>query len=614
MNAAQPEPPSTPRTLSALIAGIARLRPDAPAILAPHRAALSWVRLAELVENTRRALRAAGVAGGDRVAVVQPNGPEAATAFIAMGASAAFAPLNPSYAEAELEFFLTDLGARALIVQEGLESAASRVAARLGVPAITLRPAADGEAGWFTLAGTAAPDAADRPTGEDDVALVLHTSGTTSRPKMVPLRHLNLCVSAENIARSLALSPSDRSLNIMPLFHIHGLVGSVLASLAAGGSVACTPGFNAARFFEWMDELAPTWYTAVPTMHMAVLARAAAHAEVIARRPLRLIRSCSSSLPPRVMADLERVFGAPVLEAYGMTEASHQIASNPLPPGERRAGSVGLPTGVEVAVVGEDGEPAGAGAAGEVVIRGRNVTHGYAGPPELTAAAFRNGWFRTGDQGRLDVDGYLYLTGRLKEMINRGGEKVSPREIDEVVLDHPGVAEAIAFAVPHAQLGEEIGVAVVPRQGASVTEAEIREHAARRLAAFKVPRVVRIVAAIPKGPTGKPQRIGLAEKLGVAPLDYAQTRSAVASAAPPTGIEARLAAIWRRVLDCEAVGAEDDFFALGGDSVLAVLLLEEVARELGGEIPMLAFLERPTIAAMAASLASAGTGGAGRAR
>jgi acyl-CoA synthetase (AMP-forming)/AMP-acid ligase II len=348
------------------------------------------------------------------------------------------------------------------------------------------------------------------------VALVLHTSGTTSRPKIVPLTQRNVCASAVHVAESLSLTASDRCLNVMPLFHIHGLIAAVLASLAAGGTVVCAPGFNALKFFSWMDDARPSWYTAVPTMHQAILARADRNRDAIVRNPLRFLRSSSASLPPQVMKSLEETFGAPVIEAYGMTEAAHQMAANPLPPRARKPGSVGVAAGPEVAIMDEAGRILPAGEIGEVVIRGPNVTPGYQNNPSANAAAFTSGWFRTGDQGAFDDEGYLRLTGRLKEIINRGGEKISPREVDEVLLDHPAVAQAVTFGMPHEKLGEEVGCALVLKEGSKASEGEIREYASRRLADFKVPRRVLFLEEIPKGPTGKLQRIGLAEKLGLA--------------------------------------------------------------------------------------------------
>ena len=345
---------------------------------------------------------------------------------------------------------------------------------------------------------------------------MLHTSGTTSRPKIVPLSQANVCASARNIRTALAFTARDRGLNIMPLFHIHGLIAGILAPLSAGGRVCCTPGFNALKFFGWMSDARLTWYTAVPTMHQAILGRAARNAEIIAANPLRLIRSSSSSLPPQVMTALEEAFGAPVIEAYGMTEAAHQMASNPLPPRPHYPGCVGLAAGPEIAVVDHDGAPLATGETGEIVIRGDNVMAGYENNAAANAEAFtRQGWFRTGDQGSLSPEGYLTITGRLKEIINRGGEKISPREVDEILMDHPAIAQCVTFAVPHDKLGEEVAVAIVLREDAEASEAEIRAFAASRLAAFKVPAKVLLLDEIPKGATGKLQRIGLARKLGL---------------------------------------------------------------------------------------------------
>jgi acyl-CoA synthetase (AMP-forming)/AMP-acid ligase II len=304
-------------------------------------------------------------------------------------------------------------------------------------------------------------------------------------------------------------------MNIMPLFHIHGLIAAVLSSLAAGGSVSCTPGFNAFKFFAHYDEIRPSWYTAVPTMHQALLPLAARNAEIIQRGRLRFIRSSSASLPPQVMTALEEAFHVPVIESYGMTEAAHQMASNPLPPRPHYAGSVGIAAGPEVAIMDDDGNLLPTGGLGEIVIRGRNVTAGYENNPDANAKAFTNGWFRTGDQGTLDEAGYLRLTGRLKEIINRGGEKVSPLEVDEILMDHPAVAQVVTFAMPHSKLGEEVAAAVVLREGATLDEPTLRDFAAQRLAQFKVPRRIVFLPEIPKGATGKLQRIGLAEKLGL---------------------------------------------------------------------------------------------------
>lgn len=493
---------------------------EATALSSPGGRPLTFKALRDLTERTLAALNAHGIGRGERVAIVLPNGPEMAAAFIAVAAGTTSAPLNPSYKADEFAFYMSDLKARLLIVAEGSDSPAIGVAEKLGITVARLTPTPEEGAGSFALAfdGQRSGECENGGRAEpDDIALILHTSGTTSRPKIVPLKQSNVCASAHNIRQSLAFTAEDRGLNIMPLFHIHGLIAGILAPLSAGGQICCTPGFNALKFFGWMGEVKPTWYTGVPTMHQAILGRAARNRAIIEATPLRFIRSSSSSLPPQVMKELEETFQAPVIEAYGMTEAAHQMASNPLPPKPHHPGSVGLAAGPEIAVVDHEGEPLPGGQTGEIVIRGDNVMVGYENNEKANAEAFtRQGWFRTGDQGVLSPEGYLTITGRLKEIINRGGEKISPREIDEILMDHPAVSQCVTFAVPHDKLGEDVVAAIVLREGADAAEKDLRGFASERLAAFKVPARIVILDEIPKGATGKLQRIGLAEKLGLA--------------------------------------------------------------------------------------------------
>ena len=488
--------------------------PEGRVIGAPERPWMHGAQLRQLAAEVRTTLHQAGIGATDRVAIVLPNGPEMATAFLAVAASCCAAPLNPAYKPDEFEFYLADLKPAAIVLAAGDTGPAASVAERLAIPVLALHVGEE-VAGSFHLRGDAIAPRDAQPPRPEDPALVLHTSGTTARPKIVPLTQANIAASARHIASALALSPADTCLNVMPLFHIHGLIAAVTASLSAGAAVCCTPGFNAFKFGEWLATVRPTWYTAVPTMHQAILMRMRSHQDQARAANLRLIRSSSASLPPQVMAELEEVFGAPVIEAYGMTEAAHQMASNPLPPRPRKPGAVGVAAGPEIAVMDDDGTILPQGATGEVVIRGPNVTPGYDNNPAANAKAFTNGWFRTGDQGRVDQEGYLFLTGRLKEIIIRGGEKVSPLEVDVVLLDHPAIAEVCTFGVPHDKLGEEVGTVVVARAGHTLTEAAVREFASARLAAFKVPRHVLIKESIPKGATGKVQRIGLAAKLGL---------------------------------------------------------------------------------------------------
>jgi acyl-CoA synthetase (AMP-forming)/AMP-acid ligase II/acyl carrier protein len=563
---------------------------------------LPYGRLLGHVEGVVRQLNELGVGRNDRVAIVLANGPEMAVAFLAVAAGATSAPLNPAYRTGEFEFYLSDLGAKALIVQADMDSPARAAAKARRIPVLDLAVAGEAEAGIFTLSGTGI--AAPCRTGfarAVDTALVLHTSGTTSLPKIVPLTQANLCMSARSIQATLQLESQDRCLNIMPLFHTHGLVGALLSSLAAGASVVCTPGFYGPQFYDWLDAFRPTWYTAVPTMHQAIVACAPLHREIIGRCPLRFVRSSSAVLPPPVLAELEAVFQAPVIEAYALTEAPGQVCSNPLPPRERKPGSVGPAAGTEVAIMDDTGRLLPPGQTGEIVIRGANVMAGYENP-SANAGASSNGWFRTGDQGVLDEEGYLRICGRLKEIINRGGEKISPGEIDEILLGHPAVAQAVAFAVPHPRLGEDIAAAVVLRPGESVTDQVLRAFVAERLVDFKVPCRILFFEDIPKGPTGKLQRLGLAEQLGITAAALETTGTGRPSRPPGSPTERTLARIWTEMLRVERLGVEDNFFDLGGDSVRAAQVVSRVQQAFGIKLSLLTLFEIPTVAGMAAVL------------
>ena len=612
------------RTIGTLIAQEAARSPDRVALLAPDRQPLTYARLGEVVVGVGAQLRAAGISAGDRVALVTANGPQAVTAFLAIAAVATVAPLNPAYRREELEFDLTDLRIRAVVVEVALDTPAAEVAQALGIPVfelthedapagtIRLRPRDPGSDRFpITLDVAAGADPTDKIDGPsaDDIALVLHTSGTTARPKIVPLTHGRLVASARTISAALELTEADRCLNVMPLFHIHGLVAAVLATIASGGSIVATPGFVAPSFFGWLDAFEPTWYTAVPTIHQGVLARSARHTDPSPGVRLRFIRSSSASLPLAVLEELEARFGVPVVEAYGMTEASHQMASNPLPPAARKPGSVGRATGIEITILDPEGRPAAPGSIGEVAIRGATVFDGYEANPEANAAAFVDGWFRTGDEGTLDADGYLSLHGRLKELINRGGEKVAPVEVEEALLSIPGVAQAVVFAMPDPRLGEAVAAAVVEAEGARLTERDLQARVAERLADFKVPRAIRVVPEIPKGPTGKIQRIGMAKRLGLDDSNGSGARRPGGGASAGTGgdrsrdvvgprteLEATLVAIWSEVLGVDPVGITDDFFELGGDSVLAAMIITRIGNRFRHrDLPLATFLWAPTI-------------------
>ena len=577
----------------------ARLRPDAAALLAPGRDPLSYARLYRHIGEVGRALRTMGIGCEDRVAVMLPNGPELALAIFSIAANAACAVLNPAYAVDELERYFDALHLRALIIPAGVDAPARHVALARGLCVIELSAESAGEAGLFTLSNGHAGEPSQDPIGPGSIALFILTSGTTARPKIVPLTHTNICSSAYSSVACVALTDKDRCLNVLPLFHCHGLVDTVLAPLAAGAGVVCAPGCDVKSFFGWLRDFGVKWYSAVPTMHQAIVGQARLNPEQVENCRLRLVRSASGPLPPRVFAELEQTLATTVAEFYGMTEtAGAPIASNPLPPGRRKAGSCGKPVGLDVAIMSEGGSFLPHGKTGQVVIRGPSVTLGYDGDPVTTAAAFDGNWFKTGDLGFFDDEGYLFLVGRSREMINRGGEKITPREIDEVLLEHPAVAEAITFAVPHPTLGEDVAAAIVLRPRAKATKKNIQQFAMARLAEFKVPRQLLFLKELPKSATGKVRRVGLAVKLGLANgIDPAQ-----AFVAPRTPLENVLAGIWADVLRRDKVGIHDDFFALGGDSLLAAQALICIYETMQLNVEVSGLFDAPTVAEMAEHL------------
>jgi len=470
-------------------------------VLPESNVKITYDDLRHQVQSLAESLAAFGIGRNDRVGMALPNGLPTIVGFLAASMAGTAAPLNPAYRDDEFRFFLEDTSAKVLLLPPDGAEAARTAAAATSVPVLTIDMDAEGHVHLRGVSGRKPHG----PVAATDPALILHTSGSTGRPKRVPLSHVNLSISASNVAKTYRLGPDDVSLCVMPLFHVHGLVASTLATLATGGTVVVPAKFSPLSFWRVARDHGATWYSAVPTIHQLLLARA----ESGAARPagaekLRFIRSCSASLPPQVMHDLESAFGAPVLEAYGMTEAAHQMASNPLPPAAHKPGSVGPGTGVGISIRDEHGHSVKTGERGEVCIKGPNVIKGYENNAEANATAFFGEWFRTGDQGVLDDEGYLTLVGRLKELINRGGEKISPREIDEVLLAHPAVAEAVCFGVPHPTWGEEVEACVVLREGADGSD--LMAYCKERLAEFKRPKQIHVTTTIPRTATGKIQR------------------------------------------------------------------------------------------------------------
>lgn len=453
------------------------------------------------------ALASAGIGREDRVAMVLPNGLPAIVSFLAASIAGTAAPLNPAYPYEEFLFFLRDTGARVLLCPPVGPPFARSAAADLNIPILSVGMS---EKGIVQIIDAPSGKKAVEPT-PDDIALVLHTSGSTGRPKRVPLRHFNLAVSAANIASAYALTDEDVSLCIMPLFHIHGLIGSAMSTLLSGGTLVVPAKFNALTFWKTVKEHRVTWYSGVPSMHQVLLART--HHKPVEAGTLRFIRSCSAPLSPELIHKIEGIFGVPFVEAYGMTEAAHQMTSNPLPPRYRKAGSVGVGAGIRIGVMDKEGNQFGTNQRGEIVIQGASVFRGYENNPEANARALVNGWFRTGDEGYLDDDCYLHLTGRIKDIIIRGGENVAPHEVDEILLKHPAVAAAVTFGCPHPTLGEEVAAAVVLHDAHGATERELLKHCREFLAEFKCPKKLYLVTSIPTTATGKIRRRAVAAAL-----------------------------------------------------------------------------------------------------
>ncbi|MEH2504040.1 acyl-CoA synthetase (AMP-forming)/AMP-acid ligase II/aryl carrier-like protein [Bradyrhizobium sp. AZCC 1578] len=588
--------------LADLLEHYGRIAPARKAILAPGYSPITYGTLRGRTNEMVRGLRSLGVRRSDRVAVVLPDGPETVVAIIAVAASAVCVPLNPAFTADELHRYFADLRIAALLTRGDIGSASRGVAHALGIPVIDLSRGMDKGPGGLGLTGPATQRAGDfDPARRDDDAFILVTSGTTSRPKMVPLTHVSVCLSAYNVGVALALGPRDRLLSVLPLFHGHGLISGVLASLAAGSSVICAPAFDAAAFFSWLTEFRPSWYTAVPAIHRAVLSAAGSHNVRTQRSSLRLIRSASSSLPLAVLSGLEDLFGVPVIDTYGMTEAATQIAANPL--GRRKPGSVGKPAGPDVAIMDVNGRRVPTGKRGEIVLRGPTITRGYDNNAAATASAFRDGWFRTGDIGYLDQEGYLFIVGRIKDVINRGGQEVAPAEVEETLLRHPDVVDAVAFSIPHRRLGADVAAAVVLRPDAKVSEHKLRAFTRERLAGFKVPGLIRIVPEIPRGPGGKIKRSGIADALSMTP-PVAQVERGGKAAPPRSELERQLAETWGDLLEVDQIDVDQDVFALGADSLTVTQMLSRLRTNFGIKLSFKEIFDAPTVTALADLLQS----------
>ncbi len=556
--------------------------PGKTALVCPEKGALSRATCGTALKSVISRIVALDIAPGARIAIISSDPLHATIGLLASFHNHVAAPLNPEYTTEEFLFYLRDLKPGLVLLGEGASAGARAAAEQCGIPNLTITD----DVFTTTESGFTLP----QPSQPSSPALVLHTSGTTARPKLVELTQANLAASCLNIAQSLKLTENDVSLCAMPLFHVHGLMANLCAALLAGGSVVLAGKFQPEQFVDCLEKYSPSWYSAVPTIHIALIDYLEAR-EAPPQHNLRLIRSSSAPLPPSVITRLEKHFSAPVIEAYGMTEAAHQIASNPLPPERRKPGTVGLATGSDIRILDDAGAPLSPEIEGNVVICGGAVTEGYVENPEANSEAFREGFFWTGDLGRMDGDGYLTLTGRSKEIVNRGGHKISPREIDEALFDIQGVSDAIAFAQPHQTLGEDLVAAVVPATGADLKPEDIRSMLFERLADYKVPSQIVVVERIPVGATGKRQRLQT--------YDALKRHFTTSFRAPGNAVELIVCEFTAEVLGLEQVGLDDNFFNCGGNSILGLSLAVSLSELLGCHIPPTAVFRHPTPAALA---------------
>ena len=572
--------------------------PLAPALAAPGRETLTYSALWDHAMATSEALSDAGVLPGSVAALALRNGPDFLTAVLAITLRSACAFIELDLTPEECRNKLERIRASTLILEDGVTSSAGDIARELGMRIIHVRCSSHAPAGVFSLGDIEDPsgDHAGRQTG---TALILMTSATTDTPKLVPRSRVALRTAAAYNVEAFQLTSADRYLSCMPLTHGHG-IGEAIAQLTVGGMVFCAPAFDANKFSSWIDSFRPTWFSASPTMNRIILTLVSEDPAMFQRVPLRFVRSAAAAPDPGVVLSLEKLLGVPVLNGYGLTEVASAIRSTP---SSRRPGAVGKSFGVEIAIMDESGTLLPPEMEGEIVLRGPTVMSGYLDNPEANQAAFHDGWFRTGDLGRLDHDGFLFIVGRRKEMINRGGKKISPQEVDQVLTRHPAIAEVATFAILHRTLGEDVAAAAVLRPGAQASELDLRQFTAEQLSAYKIPRRIVFVESIPRTALGKPKRSALAEQFRelAAPGSRPRVITAAAQRAP-TEMETRILEIWRRVLGVEQIGIEDHFFDLGGDSLSAALMLAQVEKILdpgGHHMDGCDFYDHPTVAALA---------------
>ena len=579
----------------------AQTQPEHAAFVSSVFPPLSYRELLRQIEVIGMALRQSGFDRNARIAVAMPNGPGAALAIAAVTCSAVSIPINPRQTIEEIERSFAALRPDAILLLRGDDSPARQVAKHKGVTIIELEQAAGNTLG-FSVADGPGPSAAGDAPGPDSHAFILQTSGTTSEPKLIPTSHRNMLAAAARVQVWFNLTPQDRCLSASPIFYAHGLHVTVFAALLSGGTVVFPADIAKFDAAEWFETLRPTWYSAGPALHRLVLDHVGPAADGKLRHTLRFAVSGGAPLPKEVLSALQHSLGVPVLEHYGSSEGM-QICANQLPPGRSKPGTCGSPWPNTINIVDDNGEEVPDGERGEILIGGPTVVSGYLNAPALSRASFSDGWFRSGDIGSIDRDGFLNLHGRKDDLINRGGEKISPAEVDAVLLRHPAIAEAAAFAVPHPRLGQDIAAAVVFRPGMAVGPGEIRRYLQSHVAAFKVPRQIIVRELLPKGATGKILRRVLTETIQAVPAEPQELTPPEVADGRIVDWVIRLTEIWERLLKVTSLSIDDDFFDKGGDSLLAIDLLAELDQLTGDLLTASLLMDAPTIRLLAHALA-----------
>lgn len=587
-------------TIACLLEAGRRRSAGGPALILGDGTHLAHADLQALVEKAEADLRRLGIGRRTRVMTALPDSPLTACVLLALTRSAICAPINPDLRRAEVEALIPELSAEVLLAHGACAAEARSAAAAHGLPVIEVDWSEARTLQWSDTPLPSAPASASNAS-PDDTALILLTSGSSARPKRVPLTHRHLTLSAARMAGSLALVPTDCCLNMMPMFHVGAVVDLLLAPLSVGGSLTRPEVMSVPAFFETLEKLRPTWFQGVPTLLHELAVHALRRGGAHQRSTLRLVRSVSSPLPPEWINEIEAALGAPVIEIYGMTETAGVITSNPLPPETRKVGSVGRPTaGMKVIVRDASGAHTAVNARGEIMVRGAGVMTGYEKLESQDRGLTDDGWLKTGDEGYFDAEGFLFITGRINDQINRGGEKVSPREIDEVLVSHPGVHDAAAFAMPHPHLGQDVAAAIVSKLGATLTAEELTAYVSSQLAYFKVPKAFYLVPELPRGPGGKLRRRLLPEMVrDLQPLAHAAVDAAEV---PQTEMEKRVASWWEAELKVTGIGRNGDFFELGGDSLTAAAFTVGIERLLGVQVRPAALFDHPTVASFASYL------------